>query len=525
MDPKRMAALFLVTLGLAVCSAQENAAPKLEPETMTKIGEVDPRYLSYNIEMVEVTGGRFWAPYKSSSAASNALPDPNQPAGNNSGLYQFRPPIDLANPRLRKLAAALGPAYVRVSGTWANSTFFQNSDGPAPAQAPEGFRSVLTRAQWKGVIDFAHATDAAIVTSVAVSPGTRNAAGDWTPDQARLLFDYTKQAGGDIAASEFMNEPTFPGPGNAPKGYDAAAFARDAKIFGAFLRKESPGTVFLGPGSIGEGSSLLPPGIQISMIKTEDMLKGTGPIFDAFSYHFYGAVSRRCGGKVTVDQALTANWLDSTDATEAFYAELRDKYVPGKSMWLNETAEAACGGDVLAGQFVDVFRFLNQLGSLAQKGVKAVMHNTLAASDYGLLDENTLEPRADYWAAVLWKRTMGSTVLKPQAASDPALRVYAQCMKGAAGGVTILVLNTDQNQGHSITISSPAERYTLTSDSLTSTEVLVNGKALHVTADGSLPVIASEHLKAGNIELHPSSATFFAILTAGNASCGLSQTH
>ena len=39
-------------------------------------------------------------------------------------LYQYRPPIDLSNARLRKLAAALGPAYVRVSGTWANTDLF-----------------------------------------------------------------------------------------------------------------------------------------------------------------------------------------------------------------------------------------------------------------------------------------------------------------------------------------------------------------------------------------------------------------
>ena len=41
----------------------------------------------------------------------------------NPDLYEYRPPIDLTNARLRKLAAALGPAYVRVSGTWANTTY------------------------------------------------------------------------------------------------------------------------------------------------------------------------------------------------------------------------------------------------------------------------------------------------------------------------------------------------------------------------------------------------------------------
>src|SRR3569833_941186 len=114
---------------------------------------------------------------------------------------------------------------------------------------------------------------------------------------------------------------------------------------------------------------------------------------------------------MTEERALTPEWRDGTDTAEHFYAQLRDRYMPGKAMWLDETAEAACGGDVIAAQFVDVFRFLNQLGSLAQKGVKVVMHNTLAASDYVLLDESTLEPRPDYWAGVLWKRMMGFLVL------------------------------------------------------------------------------------------------------------------
>lgn len=125
---------------------------------------------------------------------------------------------------MRKLAAALSPAYVRVSGTWANSAYFQDSETAAPANAPSGFNGVLTREQWKGVIDFSHAVNAEIVTSVATGPGSRDAQGVWTSDQARQLFEYTKSAGGRIAASEFMNEPTYAAMGGAPKGYDAASW-------------------------------------------------------------------------------------------------------------------------------------------------------------------------------------------------------------------------------------------------------------------------------------------------------------
>jgi len=66
--------------------------------------------------------------------------------------------------------------------------------------------------------------------------------------------------------------------------------------------------------------------------------------------------------------------------------------------------------DPFAAQFLDSFRFMDQLGSLARQGVQTVVVNTLASSDYGLLDEQTLEPRPNYWAALVWKKTMGSRV-------------------------------------------------------------------------------------------------------------------
>src|SRR3954451_15977311 len=95
------------------------AAPNLSP-----IATVEDRYQSYNVEMLEVTGGKFWKPYGPELEAALRQPAPattsstassggDTPAGMNPALYQYRPPIDLTNARLQKLAAALGPAYVR----------------------------------------------------------------------------------------------------------------------------------------------------------------------------------------------------------------------------------------------------------------------------------------------------------------------------------------------------------------------------------------------------------------------------
>lgn len=498
------------------------AQATLTPSTMSWVGSVDERFQSYNIEAVEVTGGRFWKPYASTATTAPARAASSTPGGMDPSLYEYRPPLDMSNARLRKLAAALGPAYVRVSGTWMNSTYFQDSDAPAPATPPKGFGSVLTRAEWKGVIDFAKAANAKLVTSFATSAGTRDTDGVWTPAEAEKLVAYTKSIGGSIAAAEFMNEPTFAQMGGAPKGYDAAAYARDFTVFQRFVKASLPGMIVLGPGGVGEGSSLVPPSMHL--ISTADILAATGPVFDVLSYHSYGGVSSRCGqmgaaATTTSDAALSAEWLARPAHIEEFYAALRDRYEPGKPMWNTETGQTACGGDRWASTFIDSFRYLNQLGSLARLGVQVNMHNTLNASDYGLLDETTYEPRPNYWAALLWRRLMGTTVLDPGASPSPNLHLYAQCLRGKPGGVTVLAINADKEAEQSLAIPSAAQRYTLTAKDLLDKTVDLNGTELTLGAGDALPPLKGVATSKGSVTLAPASITFLAFPGARNASC------
>src|SRR5207244_10581176 len=143
-------------------------------------------------------------------------------------------------------------------------------------------------------------------------------------------------------------------------------------------------------------------------------------------------VSQRCAGAgaamtTSPEAALSEDWLSRTDATLAFYRSLRDEFEPGKPMWLTETADAACGGNPWASSFLDTFRYLDQLGRLARQGVQVVAHNTLVASDYGLLEERSLRPRPNYWAALLWRRLMGTTVL--DAGAHHGTHIYAHCRR------------------------------------------------------------------------------------------------
>src|SRR6476469_2101821 len=398
----------------------------VNPSTMPRIGTVDERYQSYNVEMLEITGGKVWKPYGPELDAvlrqsvptakqSDAPSGSDTPAGMNADLYHYRPPIDLGNARLRKLAAALGPAYVRVSGTWANTTYFSETAEP-PAAPPAGFKGVLSRAQWKGVVDFAQAVNAQIVTSFATGAGTRDSAGVWTVEQGTRLIDYTNAIGGRIAAAEFMNEPNLAVMGGAPAGYDAGAYGRDFKRFHAFARAAAPDMLILGPGSVGETADEPDAGDgNGSTLKTRNLLIASRPAgVDAFSYHHYGALSQRCaatGAQITPEAALSEEWLGRTDDTLAFYRKLRDTFAPGKPLWLTETADAACGGNPWARTFLDTFRYLDQLGRLARQGVEVVAHNTLVASDYGLLDDVTLAPKPNYWGALMWRTLMDTRML------------------------------------------------------------------------------------------------------------------
>jgi hypothetical protein len=518
--------LLIASFGGSLVSFGQTATA-IAPAKMPRIGTIDERFQSYNIEMLEVTGGRFWAPYKQQAEAPTAPADSklSTPSGMDPSMYRYRAPIDLSNPRLRKLAAGLAPSYVRVSGTWANSTYFHDSDDPAPSTPPAGFGGVLTRKQWRGVVDFSHAVDAKIVTSFAVSPGVRDANGIWTPVEAKKFLAYTKQIGGSIAAAEMFNEPSFASMGGAPKDYNAAVYGRDFKVFHPFVKKAAPDMLILGPGSIGE-SGILTAGLPgVSMIKSVDMLTASGPGIDAFSYHFYGGVSQRCAkfgataAGTTPETALSVEWLSRTDRDEAYYATIRDRFLPGGSIWLTETGEAACGGDPWAADFIDSFRYLNQLGSLAKRGVQVVMHNTLAASDYALVDETTLLPRPNYWSALLWRQMMGTTVLDAGSSPSPNLHLYAHCLRNHPGGVALLAINADRTAPQELEIPMKSLRYTLTAKDLLDTKVELNGSELKPEANGDLPQLSGKPQSSGHVAFAPASITFLAISNAGNASC------
>ncbi|MBD0286041.1 MAG: hypothetical protein ICV79_11555, partial [Flavisolibacter sp.] len=261
-------------------------------------------------------------------------------------------------------------------------------------------------------------------------------------------------------------------------------------------------------------------GRGMTFLSTDSMLSAEPkPVFDVFSYHYYGAASMRMmrGGPMSIkaENALDSSWLRRTDTVADYYIALRDKYMPGKPVWLTETAEAAAGGDPFAATYLDCFRYLYQLGSLAKKGVQVVMHNTLAASEYSLIDQDTHLPKPNYWAALLWAKLMGTEVYEAGQGA-PGIYLFAHNTKGHPGGITLLVINTNKT-ATPINIPSNAEQYTLTAKELQGTTLQLNGHELQLGANDALPAINGKVIKAGNAQLPPTSITFITFADAGKA--------
>ena len=94
---------------------------------------------------------------------------------------------------------------------------------------------------------------------------------------------------------------------------------------------------------------------------------------------------------------------------------------------MTETGHALYGGEPgLSDTYLSSIWWLDQLGLLAREGVSRVFRQSLVGSDYGLIDQDSFEPRPDYYASFLWKKLMGDSVFRAPLVErqDGKIRAY-----------------------------------------------------------------------------------------------------
>ncbi len=488
-----MRKLLAAAMGLAFGAALLSQSRVLGGESPTRHARVevdlaapratiDPRYLSVAVDAAQVVGATFWSPEAGVEAPGGTHPVP---------------PYDFGRPRLRRLAGELAPAYLRIGGTTADKIFYDMSAAPVPAPPPH-YSAVLTRPQWDGVNEFAMALDYRVVFTLNAGPGPRDVHDAWRPDNAQTLLEYTHEKKYPVALWDFGNEASAY-PFTIRFGYriSAGQLASDVAVVRKLVDQAAPGALLAAPSSaywpvVGE---LLP-------LYGDFMAKGAGALIDVVTWHYYPQQSRRCllaTRRASPDRMLDPVALDEVDTWAARVESARDRYAQGKPVWLGESGNAQCGGEPgVSDAFVSGFWWLDQLGRVARRGEPVLVRQTLSGSNYGLIDDDTLDPRPDYWTSVLWRRMMGDRVLDATAGRDPRLRVYAHCTRhgapdAAPGAVTLAVVNLDPSRGVSLELGAYgdiADVYELSSPDLTSPVIDLNGARLIASSDGSLPALA-----------------------------------
>lgn len=502
---------------------------KLSPGALKPLRTVNPRMMSYNVEFAEVTGGTFWKAYTPEQVAGTEKfyvePSNEGIAAMYKDLMQVYAPIDLYNEKLRALARELGPAWVRVSGTWATKTYY-DFDGTTGGKAPEGYLNVLTKEQWIGVLDFVKAIGAKLIVSVANCPGLHSAEEPWHPAEAEKLFGLSKAYGVPIDAAEFANEPNMMEDTGFPKGYTPAHYRRDQDLFFSWLKEDYPDCLCVGPSTTGGdnisfGKGNKAGGVEQLVHNTcncADLLEGTVVPLDVFSYHYYNGVSERLAsvmpsGHWDASEANSEEYLDTAPKFARLYAPMRDKYCPGAEMWVTESGDAGGGGDTWASTYLDVLRTLNELGGFAAITDGVIFHNTLASSDYGFLAREVFDPRPNYFAVLLWNRLMGTTVYDTAEPIREGAHVYAHSRRDGQEGVVYLVINNSFTEPTTVELPAEAQRYTLAGEggNVRASVMTLNGQPLVLGENNALPALEPAAQPAGKVELAPGTCTFFVL--------------
>lgn len=265
----------------------------------------------------------------------------------------------------------------------------------------------------------------------------------------------------------------------------------------------------------------------------EGFLRSGAEAVDACTWHHYYVNGRN----TSLEDFLDPEILDTLASKTKEVLEKVKLVSPGKSVWLGETSSAYGGGAAgLSDTFAAGFMWLDKLGLAAVLGLRVVMRQVFIGSgSYHLVDEN-LDPLPDYWLSVLYKRLVGPEVLKIEGFSSVArskrVRLYLHCTNRnsySGGAVTLISMNLSKKPAR-ISVPAPVssstvEAFVLQSDQpgkegLYSRSVKLNGEVLKMVDDKTLPDFKGSRLPpAERLQLPAYSLAFFVLTDARAAAC------
>ncbi len=497
----------------ARCHAGTVLTTSIHVPTDVAVHVVDARFLSFTLDAIELTNG-----FNGSSLTSTVL---------------------------LKCTQALTPAYLRIGGS--TEDFLRYSF--APQQQQRYHRAAARSGQQLPPPNITFAMNAsawALINAFAVTAGvdvlfglngltcrSPDTSSPWDPRVcgAGAFLNFTLSqpySQYPVAGFELSNENDIKirgGNTTVPPAQLAADFRDLRRLVDALAAAHGrPRPLLFGPDTATLGGIGNPTRV-FQHYFSEFAANLSAGVLDELTFHQY--YFRGPGAHAS--QFMSAATFDSlrgqiTTATTVFKKAASAGALPAGNgsggVCLGETASSFSGGTPgISDSFASTFSWVDKLGLSASMGLSRVFRQDLAGGEsYSLftLKGGKELPTPDYWAALLWRRLMGSKVLSAnytdQVNGARTLRAYAHCTASAAaatrglvatGDVTLALINLN-NATASFNISTSqqlvgkasiasATLYTLVSvdGGYTGYNVNLNGRLLAPLPDGTPPDVVS----------------------------------
>eukprot|EP00929_Paragymnodinium_shiwhaense_P111287 TRINITY_DN7908_c0_g1_i1.p1 TRINITY_DN7908_c0_g1~~TRINITY_DN7908_c0_g1_i1.p1 ORF type:complete len:499 (-),score=60.24 TRINITY_DN7908_c0_g1_i1:96-1592(-) len=435
---------------LPLCGAHSAASP-VSVDTSKAVHQVSDRFVSFTMDASET--GR-WAKESRSF---------------------FHNDVIIA------LGKSLAPAYFRYGGTSEDFTSYSIDGKRYPIAGGDRHTLVLNETIFDGLAQFAEAAGWDFVFGTnAATYRTKDGAWNSTPFKALLAY---AQRSSKVVGWELGNEPDLFKEQNI--SISSKALAADFLTFRKVLQD----------GGADSDALVIGPDVAYNAAYLKSFLDaGAAP--DVVTFHFYyGPGSHTKHGLHWTDfskpKILDRFLQRANQAINASSKWLSHK--SGRQIWVGETSSTYGGGTANASSsFIAGFMWLDKLGLAARLGLPVVCRQVFAHSQYSVIGYDNV-PNPDYYSSLLWRRLVGTKVLKVAGGLDlgRSLRVYAFCSKEHdAGGVALVWLNSGEAAAEMdiASLAGPREVYVLTSspETPTSRDVFLNGRLLAVDAKGSI---------------------------------------
>ncbi|XP_071328200.1 heparanase isoform X1 [Trachinotus anak] len=466
----------------------------------------------------------------------------------------------LGSPKVRTLAKALTPAFLRFGGTRQDFMVFSpqrthqpdagSSAAPSceklelPSWLEERLREEWTQQQvilmkedlqrkyrrvkfTEDTVDLLHSfTNCSGLDLIfGLNALLRTADNSWNSSNARSLLQYCE-------SRQYRMSWEL---GNEPNSYEKKAGVRvDGYQLGQdFTRLRD----MMSESKLYQDAGLYGPDVGQPRDHRIDILEGflqTGAeAVNAITWHHYYVNGR----DTSLEDFLDPEVLDSLALKTNEVLEKVKLVSPGKTVWLGETSSAYGGGAMgLSDTFVAGFMWLDKLGLAARLGLDVVMRQVFVGSGSYHLVDDSLDPLPDYWLSVLYKRLVGPEVLKVEAFSDfgrsKRVRLYLHCSNTdsyRSGAVTLISMNLSEKPARisapPLVSSSTVEAFVLQSEQpgqegLYSRSVKLNGEVLKMLDDKTLPDLKGARLPpAKRLQLPAYSLAFFVFTDTRAAAC------